>query len=165
MVSSRGRPRRGAAAPVPDERHRDPNGCEQCERRPSPVTTPLNPGRRFGRRSANRPSGWKGRRDVRPQANPLRTLHLRELRPVAWQLARETGLDYAEHRGGRVEGTARKAVQAGGSKYALIETSREFTLRPWRPVLEKQIGRHVSGIDRGGSISWTIGRGRSRPER
>jgi hypothetical protein len=102
---------------------------------------------------------------VRYQANLLRSLRLRELRPVAWQLSQDLGLDYAEHRGGRVEGTVRKAVQVGGSKYALIESSREFTLVPWRPVLERQIGRHVSGIDRGGSISWTIGRGRSGPER
>ena len=102
---------------------------------------------------------------IRYQTDLLRTLHQRELRPVAWQLAQDLGLDYAEHRGGRVEGTVRRAVQVGGSKYALIETSREFTLVPWRPVLEKQIGRYVSGIDRAGSISWTIGRGRSGPER
>jgi hypothetical protein len=84
---------------------------------------------------------------------------------VAWRLAQEMGLDYVEHRGGHIEGTVGKSVQVGGSKFALIETSREFTLVPWRPVLEKQIGRHVSGIDRGGAISWTIGRGRGGPAR
>jgi hypothetical protein len=84
---------------------------------------------------------------------------------VAWQLAQELGLDYAEHRGGHVEGTLTRALQVGDSKYALIETGREFTLVPWRPALEKQLGRYVSGIDRGGSISWRFGRERSGPER
>lgn len=83
---------------------------------------------------------------------------------MAGQLSKELGLGYAEHSGGMIEGTYRKAVQVGSSKFAVIEKSREFTLVPWRPVLEKQLGRHVSGIDRGGSISWTFGRQRSGPE-
>ena len=55
-------------------------------------------------------------------------------------------------------------MQVGAAKYAVIEKSREFALVPWRPVLEKQIGRTVTGIDRGGAISWTFGRQRSGPE-
>ncbi|MDF1625400.1 MAG: DUF3363 domain-containing protein, partial [Parvibaculaceae bacterium] len=42
----------------------------------------------------------------------------------------------------------------------VIEKSREFTLVPWRPVLDRHIGQHVSGVMRGDSISWTIGRQR-----
>ncbi|WP_188768577.1 DUF3363 domain-containing protein [Novosphingobium endophyticum] len=42
--------------------------------------------------------------------------------------------------------------------------SREFALVSWRPVLERQIGREVSGIERAGTISWRFGRGRSGPE-
>jgi len=48
-------------------------------------------------------------------------------------------------------------------RYALVEKSREFTLVPWRPVLERQIGKPVSGIMRGDGISWTFGRGRGGP--
>jgi type IV secretory pathway VirD2 relaxase len=91
-------------------------------------------------------------------------LRQRELRQVAAQLSRELGLDFVEHRGGRVEGIYRKPVQIGSARFAVIEKSREFTLVPWRPVLEKQLGRPVSGIDRAGSISWTFGRGRAGPE-
>lgn len=40
----------------------------------------------------------------------------------------------------------------------------EFTLVPWRPVLERQIGKEVSGIMRGRDVSWTFGRQRSGPE-
>lgn len=101
---------------------------------------------------------------TRYRANLLQTLRRRELAQVAGQLSRELGLGYAEHAGERIEGTYRKAVQVGTSKYALIEKSREFTLVPWRPVLEKQVGRYVSGIQRGRSIDWTFGRGRSGPQ-
>jgi type IV secretory pathway VirD2 relaxase len=94
----------------------------------------------------------------------INELRQRELRQVAGQLSKELGLAYTEHQGGPIDGTYRKAVQVGSSKFAMIEKSKEFTLVPWRPVLEKQIGRHVSGIDRAGAISWTFGRQRSGPE-
>ncbi len=107
---------------------------------------------------------WRDGDTVRYRANLLTELRRRELRQVADQLSKGMGLGYAEHRGGAIEGIYRKAVQVGAAKYAVIERSREFTLVPWRPVLEKQIGRTVSGIDRGGAISWTFGRQRSGPE-
>jgi hypothetical protein len=47
---------------------------------------------------------------------------------------------------------------------AVIENSREFTLVPWRPVLERAIGKQVSGMMRGQDVSWTFGRQRSGPE-
>jgi len=33
----------------------------------------------------------------------------------------------------------------GDRKYGVIEKSREFTLVPWRPVLERAIGKQVGG--------------------
>jgi hypothetical protein len=54
-------------------------------------------------------------------------------------------------------------VQVGDRKFALVEHSLEFSLVSWRPVLERQIGREISGVVRGGWISWTIGRERSGP--
>jgi hypothetical protein len=36
-------------------------------------------------------------------------------------------------------------------------------LVPWRPTLERAIGRQVSGIVRESGISWTIGRDRGGP--
>src|ERR1700730_13620087 len=35
-----------------------------------------------------------------------------------------------------------------------------FSLVPWRPVLENQVGREVRGLMRGGDISWELGRQR-----
>ncbi len=98
------------------------------------------------------------------RSDMMTTLRQRELRQVAGPLSKDLGLDYAEHQGGRIEGTYRKAVQVGAAKYAVIEKSKEFTLVPWRPVLEKQIGRTVSGIERAGQISWSFGRQRAGPE-
>ncbi len=95
------------------------------------------------------------------RANMLTTLRRRELTRVAGQLSDQLGLTYTETRQGEmVEGTFRRAVELASGKYAVIEKSREFTLVPWRPVLDRHIGQHVSGIMRGDSISWTIGRQR-----
>ena len=59
--------------------------------------------------------------------------------------------------------STRRPVDLVSGRYALIEKSREFTLVPWRPVLDPHIGKPVSGLMRGDGISWTIGRGRSGP--
>jgi len=107
---------------------------------------------------------WRDDDMIRFRRGMLEELRRRELRQVAGQISKESGLAYVQHEGGGVEGRYRKAVLVGSSRFAVIETSREFTLVPWRPVLEKQLGRHVFGIDRGGSISWTFGRQRSGPE-
>ena len=81
---------------------------------------------------------------------------------MAGQLSQELGLGFVESKAGQaIEGTYRRTVQVGTAKYALIEKSRDFTLVPWRPVLERAIGKPVSGIMREtGGISWTIGRSR-----
>ena len=95
------------------------------------------------------------------RANMLTTLRSRELTRVAGQLSDQLGLAYIETRHGEpVEGTLRRAVELARGKYAVIEKSREFTLVPWRPVLDHHIGQQVSGVMRGDTISWTIGRQR-----
>jgi len=98
------------------------------------------------------------------RANLLSILRRRELTRVAGQLAGELGLDYAEVRHGeRIEGVYRRSIELTSGRFALIEKSREFTLVPWRPVLERNLDRQVSGIMRGETISWTLGRQRSGP--
>jgi type IV secretory pathway VirD2 relaxase len=94
----------------------------------------------------------------------LETLRGRELVRVAGQLSDELGLGYVETgKWDRVEGIYRRAVDLASGKFAVIEKSREFTLVPWRPVLERHLGQQVSGVMRGEGISWTIGRQRSGP--
>lgn len=92
------------------------------------------------------------------------TLRRRELLRVAGQLSDELGLPFAEAKAGaRIDGIVRRPVEMTSGRYALVEKSREFTLVPWRPVLERHVGRQVSGIMRGDGINWTIGRSRSGP--
>ncbi|TKB23016.1 MAG: DUF3363 domain-containing protein, partial [Mesorhizobium sp.] len=80
------------------------------------------------------------------RANMLSILRQRELNRVAGQLSEELRLLYAEARSGeRVEGTLGRSVELASGKYAVIEKSREFTLVPWRPVLERHIGKEVCG--------------------
>jgi type IV secretory pathway VirD2 relaxase len=98
---------------------------------------------------------------MRYRANLIAILQRRELTRTARQLSQELGLDFAEARQGEaVAGKLARSVTVGDKRYALIEKSREFTLLPWKPVLEKQIGRTVEGIIRGDGVSWTIGRSR-----
>ena len=92
----------------------------------------------------------------------LDTLRRRELVRVAGQLSDELCLGYVETgKGDRVEGFYRRAIDLASGKFAIIEKSREFTLAPWRPVLERHLDQQVSGVMRGEGISWTIGRERS----
>lgn len=98
------------------------------------------------------------------QPGLLQDLQRRERALVARALAAESGLAYARTRSGeRIEGVYRKAVDLAGGRMAVIERSRDFTLAPWRPVLEGREGRVVSGVLRPGGVSWTLGRGRGGP--
>ena len=98
------------------------------------------------------------------RANMLGLLRRRELARVAAQLSGELGLRYTETGPGeRIEGIYRRRLDLASGRFAVIEKSREFTLVPWRPVLERNLGKQVSGIARGNTISWTLGRQRGGP--
>jgi type IV secretory pathway VirD2 relaxase len=108
---------------------------------------------------------WLVEQGLADQPDMLEKLRARELQRVARQLSRELGLGYAEAApGDPIQGIYRRPVQVGSARMALIENSREFTLVPWRPVLERRIGREVFGAMRGRDVSWTFGRERSGPE-
>jgi hypothetical protein len=108
---------------------------------------------------------WLVEQGLADKPDQLEILRRRELQRIAGQLSRELGVGFVEvELGLPIEGTYRRSVQVGTARMAVIENSREFTLVPWRPVLERQIGKEVSGIMRGREISWTFGRQRSGPE-
>ena len=99
---------------------------------------------------------------IRYRRQLLAYLQKRELKSIAAKIAAETGLDYkAAKNGTAIEGTYRKRLNLASGRYALIEGSKEFTLVPWRPVLERAKGAGVSGMMRGDKVSWNIGRGRN----
>ncbi|RWX64266.1 relaxase/mobilization nuclease RlxS [Mesorhizobium sp. M2A.F.Ca.ET.039.01.1.1] len=98
------------------------------------------------------------------RANMISILRQRELNRVADQLSDELRLSYfAAKPGDRLEGKILRSVELAGGKYAVIEKSRQFTLVPWRPVLDRHVGKEVSGIMSGEGISWKVGRQRSGP--
>jgi hypothetical protein len=56
-------------------------------------------------------------------------------------------LAFAEARPGqRIEGVYRRPVDLASGRFAVIERSRDFTLVPWKPALDGQEGRAVSGV-------------------
>jgi hypothetical protein len=95
------------------------------------------------------------------RANLLATLAKREVTAKGEELAAEHGSSFhMPEDGERITGRYKGAVELVSGKYALIERSRDFTLVPWRPVIERELGRTISGIVRGDGISWEIGRSR-----
>jgi len=94
----------------------------------------------------------------------IAVLQRRELLRVAGQLADELKMPYREAaEGARIDGIYRRPVDLVSGRFVLIERARDFTLVPWRPALDRQVGKSVSGLMRGDGISWSIGRGRSGP--
>lgn len=98
-----------------------------------------------------------------PQA--LATLERREVAAIGVALSREVGKPMRElQAGNRVEGRLVRHVTLKSGRFALVENSREFSLVPWRSVLEKRIGAKVGGIMRTNGVSWRFGRDRTGPE-
>lgn len=74
------------------------------------------------------------------------------------------GKPFVEARqGDRGEGRLLRRIDLLSGQFALVENTKEFTLLPWRPMLENQLGKSVSAMARGGSVDWTLGRSRGAP--
>jgi type IV secretory pathway VirD2 relaxase len=102
---------------------------------------------------------------VRLRANAIMLLQRRELLGAGERLAGELGKPFVEVQAGSpVEGRLTRRVDLASGRFALVERSREFTLVPWRPVLERQIGSKVSGLMRSDGVNWRFGRARAGPE-
>ena len=90
--------------------------------------------------------------------NLLQTLERRELAETGARIAGETGLGYSEIKpGDRLTGTYRRTLTLNSGRFALIERAQEFSLVPWRPVLERAKGQAVTGVVGGEGISWSVG--------
>lgn len=91
-------------------------------------------------------------------------LRQRELESVGGRLSDQLGKRFEPARNGeRIEGVIARRVDLESGPHALVERSRDFTLVPWRDVLEHSIGKTASGILRSEGVSWQFGRGRSGP--
>jgi len=96
---------------------------------------------------------------LRVKADLIATLARQEVERVGRQLAAERGLAFqAIHEGQTVRGKLLGSAQLASGRFAMIDDGLGFNLVPWRPILEKEIGRQVMGVVRGGDISWQLGR-------
>ena len=80
----------------------------------------------------------------------------------AEKLAAETGMSFERAASGEyVAGSYRQRFALASGRFAMIDDGLGFQLVPWSPSIEKQIGRHVSGIARDdGGVDWDFGRKR-----
>ena len=92
----------------------------------------------------------------------LDTLRRRELDDVSSKLAADTGLAHRPSaEGEHVAGVYRQRVTLASGRFAMIDDGLGFQLVPWRPALEQQLGRQVSGVVApGGGVDWSFGRKR-----
>ncbi|MPZ38770.1 MAG: DUF3363 domain-containing protein [Rhizobiales bacterium] len=96
---------------------------------------------------------------LRVKADLIGTLTHQEVDRVGRQLAAKRGLAFQPvHEGQTVRGKLLGSAQLASGRFAMIDDGLGFTLVPWRPVLEKEIGRQVMGVMRGGDVSWQLGR-------
>jgi type IV secretory pathway VirD2 relaxase len=94
--------------------------------------------------------------------NLLDTLRRRELDTAGRDLSAEIGLPHAPSKAGEyVAGTVRQRVTLASGRFAMIDNGLSFQLVPWSPSLDRQIGKHISGVMGGnGGVNWSFGRGR-----
>jgi type IV secretory pathway VirD2 relaxase len=91
----------------------------------------------------------------------LQTLRQRELAATAAQVAARTGLEAAASGEASVSGIYRQRLSLASGRFAVIEGAMGFTLVPWRPELERHLGRQVEGLRRpDGRIDWSFTRSR-----
>ena len=92
----------------------------------------------------------------------LDTLKRRELDAAAKNLSADLRLPHTPSKAGEyVAGTVRQRLTLASGRFAMIEDGLSFQLVPWTPSLDRQIGKHISGVMRGdGGVDWSLGRGR-----
>jgi uncharacterized protein DUF3363 len=88
----------------------------------------------------------------------LNTLRGRELNHTTGKIAVEAGLVYRPSaEGEHVAGIYRQRVILSSGRFAMIDDGLGFQLVPWRPALEQQLGRQVSGVMLpSGGVDWTL---------
>lgn len=111
---------------------------------------------------------WLAHKELMPSGDAARLsrdalheLRRRELQRLGDAVWREMGLPYAPARTGEcIEGTLVRAEEVVAGKVAVIARVRDFTLVPWREMLDRHVGKRVAGVMGRDGVTWEIGRGR-----
>lgn len=94
--------------------------------------------------------------------NLLETLRNRDIDQAARTIASETGLFHRMLKDGeRVSGVYRRSLQLVSGRFAMLDDGIGFSLVPWNPVIESRLGKVISAILRGNTVSWDVGRSRT----
>ena len=91
----------------------------------------------------------------------LDTLRQRELGEASANSRPKPASPSPSAEGEHVAGVYRQRVTLASGRFAMIDDGLGFQLVPWRPALERQLGREVSGVMApGGRVEWNFGRRR-----
>lgn len=94
--------------------------------------------------------------------NLLATLRQQEMDASAQQISAKSGLPYRPStQGESIAGTYRRRIDLASGRFAMIDDGLGFQLVPWKPSLERELGRKVSGVVKpNGGVEWSLGRKR-----
>ncbi|AWP59347.1 hypothetical protein B7P02_15575 [Bordetella bronchiseptica] len=93
--------------------------------------------------------------------NLLATLKGRELEVASKKLAQETGCAYRPlGQRDTVSGVYRQSVNLASGRFAVVDDGKQFSLVPWRPVIEQRLGQTLTATVAGGRVDWSWGRQR-----
>ena len=94
--------------------------------------------------------------------NLIGTLKQRELDRVIGRIAADTGLPHKPSApGDHVTGVYRRRLTLASGRFAMLDDGLGFQLVPWRPALDPQLGKHISGtMAVGGGVDWSFGKQR-----
>jgi hypothetical protein len=91
----------------------------------------------------------------------LETLRQRELAAARDPIAAEIGLSARTAADGEhVAGIYRQRVTLASGRFAMIDDGLGFSLIPWTPTLERQLGRQLTGVATASGVNWSFGRKR-----
>lgn len=91
----------------------------------------------------------------------LDALEARDLQDAGEKLSTRLGKDYAPMpNSGRIDGTLVDDLERPSGRYAIVERAKDFTLVPWRDVLERRRGMEILGQVRNGRTNWQLSRQR-----
>jgi type IV secretory pathway VirD2 relaxase len=105
---------------------------------------------------------WRRGSEVRARNNLIATLRMQELERLGAELVEERGQPFTRLRPGtEVRGRIAEKVELASGSYTVFDLGHSFALVPWRPVIERHLGREISAlIEDGGGVSWRLGRER-----
>ena len=101
---------------------------------------------------------WRDRRLILVK-DLLSTLRERELEVAGKTLAEKTGQTYRPIKDGmQVSGIYRQSLHLASGRFSVLDDGLGFSLVPWRSVIERHLGKEVSALVHGQSVTWQFGR-------